>query len=78
MTAFGIGATIVAFTANSVDKSKNKSTLLIVGALMLAGAVSLGNVVPFTVLLVLWAIGYPIAGFIGTCFINQSCPDSTN
>ena len=56
MTAFGIGATIAAFTANSIDKSKNKSTLLIVGALMLAGAVSLGNVVPFTVLLVLWAI----------------------
>ena len=56
MTAFGIGATIAAFTANSADKSKNKSTLLIVGALMLAVAVSLGNIVPFEVLLVLWAI----------------------
>ena len=113
MTAFGIGATIAAFTANSIDKSKNKSTLLIVGALMLAGAVSLGNIVHFTVLLVLWAIaglgqsftempsqiliaenipldqqgkvygshfawshlwwaiGYPIAGFIGTYFKNN-------
>ena len=56
MTAFGIGATIAAFTANTLDKSKNKSTLLIIGALMLAVAVSLGNIVPFSVLLFLWII----------------------
>ncbi|MEO5777339.1 MAG: MFS transporter [Flavobacterium sp.] len=56
MTAFGVGATIAAFTSNILDKSKNKTTLLIVGALMLAIAVSLGNIVPFTILLVLWMI----------------------
>ena len=56
MTAFGIGATIAAFTANTIDKSKNKKVVLIVGVLMLAIAVSLGNIVPFVILLLLWII----------------------
>ena len=56
MTAFGIGATIAAFTANTIDKSKNKTILLIIGALMLSVSVSLGNYVSFSVLLVLWII----------------------
>lgn len=56
MTAFGIGATIAAFTSNIFDKSKNKTRLLIVGAIMLAVSISLGNIVPFGILLVLWII----------------------
>ena len=56
MTLFGIGATIAAFTSNMLDKTKNKTTLLVVGACMLAIAISFGNIVPFSVLLVLWMI----------------------
>ena len=56
MTAFGIGATIAAFTANTFDKSKNKKILLIIGALMLGLAVTFANFVSFQVLLVFWII----------------------
>lgn len=56
MTAFGVGATIAAFTSNTFDKSKNKTMLLIIGALMLAISVSLGNYVSFWILLILWII----------------------
>ena len=56
MTAFGIGATIAAFTANSIDKSKGKTILLMMGALTLALAVSLANMVSFEALMILWII----------------------
>ena len=56
MTAFGIGATIAAFTVNTFDKSKNKAKLLIVGAIMLSLSISLANIVPYEILLILWII----------------------
>ena len=56
MTAFGIGATIAAFTAYSLDRSKNKNGLLIAGAFMIAIAVSCCNFVPYFVLLMLWVV----------------------
>jgi len=56
MTAFGIGATIAAFTANTLDKSKNKTRLLITGALMISFAVLSANIVPYGILLILWII----------------------
>lgn len=56
MTAFGIGATIAAFTANTVDKSKNKTRLLLFGAFMLAGAILFANTVSYEILLVLWIL----------------------
>jgi len=56
MTAFGIGATIAAFTAYSLDRSKNKSMLLIAGAFMIAMAVSFCNFVPYIVLLMFWVV----------------------
>ena len=56
MTAFGIGATIAAFTANTVDKSKNKTRLLLFGAFMLAGAILFANKVSYEILLVLWIL----------------------
>ena len=56
MTLFGIGATVAAFTSNMLDRSKNKTTLLLIGACMLAIAVSFGNVVSYNLLLVLWMI----------------------
>lgn len=54
MTAFGIGATVAAFTANTLDQSRNKTTLLIWGTLILAASVSLGNLASYPVLLLLW------------------------
>ncbi|MDP4291316.1 MAG: MFS transporter [Bacteroidota bacterium] len=56
MTAFGIGATIAAFTVNTIDKSKNKTLLLIAGALMVSLSVSLANSTPYAILLILWVI----------------------
>ena len=56
MTVFGIGATIAAFTANNLDRSKNKTKMLIIGALILATAVSLANFASFHSLIFLWII----------------------
>ena len=56
MTAFGIGATIAAFSANAIDKTKTKTKLLLFGAFMLALSISFANYVPFKVLLVFWII----------------------
>ncbi|NEW83586.1 MAG: MFS transporter [Mariniphaga sp.] len=56
MAAFGIGATIAAFTTNSVDKSKNKTRVLILGAAMIALSVTMANFVPYAVLVLLWVM----------------------
>jgi NRE family putative nickel resistance protein-like MFS transporter len=56
MTAFGIGATIAAFTVNLIDQSKTKTKLLIMGALMLSLSVLFANIVPYQILLVFWMI----------------------
>jgi NRE family putative nickel resistance protein-like MFS transporter len=56
MAAFGIGATIGAFTANSIDKSGNKTILLAIGALILGASVSLANFVSLEGFIILWII----------------------
>lgn len=56
MAAFGVGATIGAFTANSIDKSKSKAMLMIAGALILSSAISLANIVSYQALIILWVI----------------------
>ena len=56
MAAFGIGASVGAFTANSIDKSRSKAIIMIAGALILASAVSLANIVSYEVLIILWVI----------------------
>jgi NRE family putative nickel resistance protein-like MFS transporter len=56
MAAFGAGATIAAFSSSTVDKSKNRTGLIISGALMIGTAVSFSNFVPFGVLTFLWVI----------------------
>jgi NRE family putative nickel resistance protein-like MFS transporter len=56
MSAFGAGATIAAFTANSVDRSRNRTTVLISGALMISLAVSMANFVPFGFMAFLWVV----------------------
>lgn len=56
MAAFGAGATIAAFTSNTLDKSRNKTWLLISGALLLGLAVSMANFVDYNALLFLWIL----------------------
>lgn len=56
MTAFGIGATIAAFMANTLDRSRNKTILLLFGAFMLSISVSLASIATFGGLLFLWII----------------------
>jgi len=56
MAAFGIGATIGAFSSDSADRSKNKTILLTIGALLLACAVSAANFVSLGVFIVLWIL----------------------
>lgn len=56
MSAFGIGATIAAFTSNTLDKSSSKSGILTLGAFMLGVAVLSANFVSYNVLVFLWVI----------------------
>jgi NRE family putative nickel resistance protein-like MFS transporter len=54
MAAFGIGASIAAFVAGSLDKTKSRRLSLIIGALILAITVSITNSVGYSVMLILW------------------------
>ncbi|GAC1313101.1 MAG: MFS transporter [Mucilaginibacter sp.] len=54
MAAFGIGASIAAFVAGSLDKTKTRRISLIAGALLLAITISVANFVNYPVMLVLW------------------------
>jgi NRE family putative nickel resistance protein-like MFS transporter len=54
MAAFGIGASIAAFVAGSLDKTKSRRLSLIAGALILAITISITNFVRYPVMLILW------------------------
>jgi NRE family putative nickel resistance protein-like MFS transporter len=54
MAAFGAGATIAAFSSNTIDRSKNKAALLTAGAMMLGIVVSAANFASFRMLTLLW------------------------
>lgn len=56
MTAFGIGATIAAFSSNAIDKTKNRRTLLLLSGTLIISAVTFANLVPYPILMVLWII----------------------
>jgi NRE family putative nickel resistance protein-like MFS transporter len=56
MAAFGAGATIAAFTSGTIDRTKDKSRILISGALMLGLSVAFANIASFNMLLFLWII----------------------
>ncbi|MFH0760594.1 MAG: MFS transporter [Bacteroidota bacterium] len=56
MTAFGVGATIAAFSSNAIDKSKNRRTLLLLSGTLIISAVIFANSVPYPVLMILWII----------------------
>src|ERR1700712_2363249 len=57
MAAFGIGASIAAFVAGSLDKTKTRRISLILGALILAITIAVTNFVNYPVMLVLWLFG---------------------
>jgi NRE family putative nickel resistance protein-like MFS transporter len=54
MAAFGVGASIAAFVAGSLDKTQARRVSLIAGALLLAVAISVTNFVGYPVMLALW------------------------
>ena len=54
MATFGIGASIAAFVAGSLDKTKTRRLSLILGASVLAVTISVTNFVGYPVMLVLW------------------------
>ncbi|RWY48345.1 MFS transporter [Mucilaginibacter gilvus] len=54
MAAFGIGASIAAFVAGSLDKTKSRRLSLIIGATVLAITISITNFVGYPLMLVLW------------------------
>jgi NRE family putative nickel resistance protein-like MFS transporter len=54
MAAFGAGATLAAFTSSTIDRSKDKSRLLVTGALMLGVSILAANIVSFDTMTVLW------------------------
>lgn len=56
MAAFGVGATIAAFTTNFVDRSTNKTRILIIGAAMIGLSIGMANMVPYWVLVILWIL----------------------
>ena len=56
MAAFGVGATIAAFTTNFVDRSKNKTRILIIGAAMISLSIGMANMAHYWILVILWIL----------------------
>ncbi|WP_276348119.1 MFS transporter [Daejeonella sp. JGW-45] len=54
MGAFGIGASVAAFTAGSLDRTKTRRVSLIAGATLLATAICFTNFVGYELMLILW------------------------
>lgn len=78
MAFFGVGASIAAFVAGSVDKTRTRSFSLIFGALIMAIAISAANVVSYPVMLVMWLIaglGQSLAEMPAETLIGETVPD---
>jgi NRE family putative nickel resistance protein-like MFS transporter len=79
MAAFGIGASIAAFVAGSLDKTKTRRLSLITGALVLAIAISVANFVGYPVMLVLWlfaGLGQSLAEMPSETLIGENIADN--
>jgi NRE family putative nickel resistance protein-like MFS transporter len=63
MMAFGIGATLAAFSSNSIDRSRNKRFLLLLAGTLIISAISFANFVPYPVLIFLWVLAGLGQGF---------------
>lgn len=79
MAAFGIGASIAAFVAGSLDKTRSRRWSLIAGALVLAFTISVTNFVGYPVMLVVWLVaglGQSLAEMPSETLIGENIPDS--
>lgn len=79
MAAFGIGASIAAFVAGSLDKTKTRRISLIAGALILALAISVTNFVNYPVMLVLWlfaGLGQSLAEMPSETLIGENITEN--
>jgi NRE family putative nickel resistance protein-like MFS transporter len=77
--AFGIGASIAAFVAGSLDKTKSRRISLVLGALVLAITISITNFVGYPVMLVLWlfaGLGQSLAEMPSETLIGENIPEN--
>jgi len=78
MAVFGVGASIAAFVAGSLDKTKTRRLSLIIGALVLAVAISVTNFVGYPAMLVLWlfaGLGQSLAEMPSETLIGENIAD---
>ncbi|RKD15108.1 MFS transporter [Pelobium manganitolerans] len=78
MSAFGIGAAIAAFVSGAIDKSKSRKVSLVVGAFILALAISAANYLNFSFLLGLWVfagLGQSLAEIPSETLIGENIAD---
>jgi NRE family putative nickel resistance protein-like MFS transporter len=79
MAAFGIGASIAAFVAGSLDKTKTRRISLILGALILAITIAITNFVSFPVMMVLWVfagLGQSLAEMPSETLIGENIAEN--
>lgn len=79
MAAFGIGASIAAFVAGSLDKTKSRRLSLIAGALVLAVTISITNFVGYPIMLVLWlfaGLGQSLAEMPSETLIGENIAEN--
>lgn len=79
MAAFGIGASIAAFVAGNLDKTKTRRISLIAGALILALAISITNFVGYSVMMVLWlfaGLGQSLAEMPSETLIGENIAEN--
>ncbi|MEO8884695.1 MAG: MFS transporter [Mucilaginibacter sp.] len=79
MATFGIGASIAAFVAGSLDKTKTRRISLIAGALILCVAISFTNFVGYPVMLILWlfaGLGQSLAEMPSETLIGENIADN--
>jgi NRE family putative nickel resistance protein-like MFS transporter len=79
MAVFGIGASIAAFVAGNLDKTKTRRMSLIIGALVLSITISVTNFVGYPVMLVLWlfaGLGQSLAEMPSETLIGENIAES--
>ncbi|MGF7079077.1 MFS transporter [Mucilaginibacter sp. UYCu711] len=79
MSAFGIGASIAAFVAGSLDKTKSRRLSLIIGATVLAITISITNFVGYPGMLILWlfaGLGQSLAEMPSETLIGENIAEN--
>ena len=77
MASFGVGATIAAFVSGVVDRSKSRRVSLLLGALVLALAISAANYLSFSTLFIFWIVaglGQSLAEIPSETLIGENIP----